>query len=136
MIITAEKRSFLCYCCGSTDEDRYLFEPQIMASNHNNNKMKKLNNIFAPRKGRNSEAQNGPASPTVDTLHRIVNAKEEVRSIHANPGIPEHTVIFYCFLSFLTEKRVQPWWLGEIVSTLYSIESRSLLLQWIKSRLE
>ena len=53
-----------------------------MSSNSNNsngNKMKKLNNIFAPRKGRNCEAQNGPASPTVDTLHRIVNAKEEVR---------------------------------------------------------
>ena len=71
-----------------------------MASNPNNNKMKKLNNIFAPRKGRNSEAQNGPASPTVDTLHRIVNAKEEVRSIHANPGIPEHTILSTVFVFF------------------------------------
>lgn len=41
-----------------------------------NNKMKKLN-IFAQRK-RVSE-QMSPTTPTTDTLHRIVNAKEEAR---------------------------------------------------------
>jgi hypothetical protein len=38
-----------------------------------NNKMKKLN-LFNPRKSRLPD----PPTPTTDTLHRIVNAKEEV----------------------------------------------------------
>ena len=34
-----------------------------------------------------------------------------------------------------THERVQPWWLGGKAPTLHSVESWSLLPQWIKSHL-
>jgi len=77
VITTAKVNSFLCYCCGCFDEEIKSMSNNNNSNSSNNNKMKKLN-IFAPKK-RHSDQQNSP--PTTDTLHRIVNAKEEVRGL-------------------------------------------------------
>ena len=85
LFITAKpSSSFFCYCCGCFDESA----KKVSMNNNNNtsnnsnniNRMKKLN-IFNQRKSRVSDQL--PATPAVDTLHRIVNAKEEVNVINS-----------------------------------------------------